>query len=65
MAKRHFYIDPATGEAKNGRCVAKQDSSCRYANHATSAEDIQNMMEFVAENRFEIEAMHGNHYRPW
>lgn len=56
MAKRHFYIDPATGEAKNGRCVAKQDSSCRYANHATSAEDIQNMMEFVAENRFEIEA---------
>lgn len=56
MAKRHFYIDPATGEAKNGRCVAKQDSSCRYANHATSAEEIQNMMEFVAENRFEIEA---------
>lgn len=56
MAKKHFYIDPATGEAKNGRCVAKQDSSCRYANHATSAEEIQNMMEFVAENRFEIEA---------
>lgn len=56
MAKRHFYIDPATGEAKNGRCVAKQDSSCRYANHATSAEEIQNMMEFVAENRFETEA---------
>lgn len=56
MARRHFYIDPQTGEAKNGRCVAKQDSSCRYANHATSAEEIQNMMEFVAENRFEIEA---------
>lgn len=56
MARRHFYIDPQTGEAKNGRCVAKQDSSCRYANHATSAEEIQNLMEFVAENRFEIEA---------
>lgn len=56
MARRHFYIDPQTGEAKNGRCVAKQDSSCRYANHATSSEEIQNLMEFVAENRFEIEA---------